>query len=496
MCLLGCMRSLNLSRGSKSFFTKLKQVDIRDIGISYALFVFSLTIRFLFNTWVYANYDVTEYVSKEGFYWETYMDAKDYYQHYLYAFRYQNWDLYSIQPWPLSGYVYGPVFAYVLVFFSWIVQIFHPEYSRMELSWEAVTLAPKVIDSFTAVFVYLIIKHVIRDKGSKKSQYIFAIAGSIFFTIMPVVLFYNDVVYLNSYGFTFFAVVSLYFLIRGDNTLSAAFLAISLLTKLTVLFMIPLWVIYVFRNNWREGIKFFLDFLSIWIIFSLPWIFIHRFRYFHQQLWPGATFNTHFGIEPTWILWSTTPFHVFLYWHMDKLALFYYQLNNLYLPLFTFNILCYFSMFLIAPHLQKKQEMFLSYTAMFSIGMHIFLSRGNYKYYDPFFITFIVIALVCWSYQIKDKRIAFTVLFAIISWVFIVNVWIIIKIKWLHMFYVFLLFVTMFATFDKETLLGLYKQKNYAEAWKFTKEFFAEVYREIIKKNIKAFVTLYDFRNA
>ena len=158
---------VSLSHHLQALLKKLRNINALEVGICYSLFVFSLVVRFVFNAWVLPRYDVTKYISDQGYYWETYLDAEDYYQNYLYAFRYQNWDLYSIQPWPLSGYVYGPLFAYILVFFSYIVQIFHPEYSKMEISWEAVTLAPKVLDSITAVLVYLILKQVLTKRSKK-----------------------------------------------------------------------------------------------------------------------------------------------------------------------------------------------------------------------------------------------------------------------------------------------------------------------------------------
>ncbi|MHA1685755.1 MAG: hypothetical protein ACTSYD_05015 [Candidatus Heimdallarchaeaceae archaeon] len=493
---------VSLSHHLQALLKKLRNINALEVGICYSLFVFSLVVRFVFNAWVLPRYDITKYISDQGYYWETYLDAEDYYQNYLYAFRYQNWDLYSIQPWPLSGYVYGPIFAYILVFFSYIVQMFHPGYSRMEISWEAVTLAPKVLDSITAVLVYKIIKYVLKEQNEKNSNndyklkkgtpitiYLFAILSSIFFTCMPVVLFYNNVMYLNSYGFTFFTVLSLYFLVKENHTLSAAFLSIALLTKITVLFLIPLWIIYVFRNNWEEGLKYLGVFITTWFIFSLPWIILHPYRYLYQQLWPGSTFNTRFSIDNDWIFWSTTPFHAFLYWKLDGLALIYYQLNNRYIPLLAFNLICYLSMLLLAPHFKEKKEMLLSYTAMFTIGMHIFLSRGNYKYYDAFFIPFIIIALTSYSYQFKNKYVGIGVLFSLICWVFIVNVWIIVKIKWLHMFYVFLLFMTMILTFDKKTHLGLYTIENYVQTLNYLKKFLTETYKFMQAKNLRFYVS-------
>ena len=133
--------------------------------------------------------------------------------------------------------------------------------------------------------------------------------------------------------------------------------------------------------------------------------------------------------------------------------------------------------------------MLLSYTAMFTIGMHIVLSRGNYKYYDAFFMPFIIIALTSYSYQCKNKILGVGILFSLASWVFIVNVWIIVKIKWLHMFYVFLLFMTMVLTFDRETHLGLYSKENYVQTLNYLKKFLTETYKFMQAKNLGFYVS-------
>ncbi len=193
----------------------------------------------MIETWFLNNYDVTPYISSTGYYWETYQDATNYYRSYLYAFRYQNWNLYGDMSWPLVGYVYGPIFAYMFVFLSYFVQIFHPSLTRMELAWKTVTIAPAFFDSLTTILIFLIIQKSAKKKIKGVMQYVLPLIGSIIYTFLPVVLFYNTIVYLNTYMFTFFTILALYFLISEKHKLSASFLAIAVFTKLIALYLAP-----------------------------------------------------------------------------------------------------------------------------------------------------------------------------------------------------------------------------------------------------------------
>lgn len=344
--------------------------------------------------------------------------------------------------------------------------------------------------------------------------------------------------------FTTFTVISLYFLSRDKHKESAVFLAIAILTKLNALFIAPLWFVYVARNNLREGIEFLVVLIISYFILSLPWILISPNLFFYQQFWPGTTGNTHFGIEPLYKLWSTTPTHAFLYWAQETgstfwanfwtdAAEFYWGVNQLYLPLLIFVAICCMVMLLVATQMKTNRSSLFSYSAMFTIGSHLFLSRGNYKYYDPFFIPFVVIAVASWGENLDTKLPRFTrsifddpqknqkdghylkikgkiksvieskpfliavrvlgflIFCGVISWVFVLNFWIIFKVKWLHMFYTFLLAVTMIAIFSFKTHIALFDYRNYKELFYYTKyeyQSFIESWKsfsERVKKIIK-----------
>lgn len=478
------MRIRNVVDKTGIYLSSNNYQRLKQIAICYSIFLISFAIRAVIETWFLHNYDFTPYISPAGHYWETYQDATDYYQSYLYAFRYQNWNLYGDMTWPFAGYVYGPIFAYMLVFLSYFVQIFNPSLTRMELAWETVTIAPAFFDSLTTILIFLIIQKSAKKKIKGVMQYILPLIGSIIYTFLPVVLFYNTVVYLNTYMFTFFTVLALYFLISEKHKLSASFLVIAVFTKLIALYLVPIFFLYYFRNDIRKSLEFLSVLFIVGLIISLPWIFIHGLGFFRRQLWTGTTINVQFSILPMWRLWSTTPFHAFLYWEWEGLALFYFEMNELYLPLFLFFTLCYFAMMLVGPHLYKKKGAWYSFLAMFVIGTHLFQSRGNYKYYDPFFMPFLIIAFAQLYRNIKWKSLATAIFLALISWLFVVNVWIILQIKWLHMFYVFLLLITAIATYDLTMHLTFWKPQNYKDLVVFSKESIMLLKQKISEKKL------------
>ncbi len=532
------MPELRVLEKVKKRFVDNKYDIFLQIAIVVSLFVISMLIRSNLREWIYANYDLSvnvinalhyTYLNPEAYTWEIFPDAQTYYVEYLDAFKFEQWNPYNLDRGrPLSGYVYGPIFVYGLTLMSYLVGIFFPGLSASQKIWLSVQISPLIFDSITTVFIYCILLKKRKEGKRSKINMIYSYIAAIIFIFMPLVLFYNDTLYLNTYMFTTFTVISLYFLSRDKHKQSAMFLAIAILTKLNALFIAPFWLVYVARNNLKKGIEFLLVLVSAYLIFSLPWIILSPKMYFYQQFWPGKTGNTHFGIEDLYVLWSTTPFHAFLYWAQETgstfwsdAAVFYRDLNAIYLPLLIFVAICCLVALLSGKNMKQNRSTFFSYTAMFTIGSHIFLSRGNYKYYDPFFIPFVVIAIASWAqdldrklskttkivlsipssigkykedetkkpsnkaiskiknilstidenkkFQITMKILAFLIFCGVISWIFILNYWIILRVKWLHMFYTFLLAVTMIATFDFKTHITLVDKRNYKDLWEFIK---------------------------
>ncbi len=454
------------------------------LTICFSLFVLSLVIRTVIRTWFLSNFNVTPYISVEGWYWETYQDADTYYQHYIYSFKYESWNPYRLdRELPLSGYVYGPIFVYCLVFLSYFTDIFYPGIPRLDRAWKAVVFAPTFFDSLTTVLIYLIVLKSLKEGRRSKLNVIYSLLAALSYIFMPLVLFYNNIMFLNTYMVTFFSFLSFYFLHKGKHRLSGGILALAILTKLVAFFLMPIWFLYLLRNNMRKGLEFLLSTAITLIFFSLPWLVMNPFNYIYQQFWPGQTLNTVFSIEYRWIMWATTPTHAFLYWGWENLATFYYQLNSLYLPLFLFILVSCIIVMLKATHMDLKRSSFFSFNAMFTIGFHIFLSRGNYKYYDTFFIPFVIIAITEWVQNFKRKEIGITLFIIFMGWIVFLNIWIIIKIKWLHIFFTFLIFVTVIITYNLEMHLALFQKNNYTSLWLYIKEQGRKIKKTKIKEN-------------
>lgn len=454
------------------------------LTICYLLFIISLVIRTVIRNWFLLIFDVNPYISAEGWYWETYQDADTYYQHYIYSFKYESWNPYKLnREWPLSGYVYGPIFVYCLVFLSYFVDIFYPGIPKIGRAWKAVVFAPTFFDSITTVLIYLIVLKSLKEGKRNKLNILYSILASLLYIFMPLVLFYNNIMYLNTYMVTFFSVLSFYFLQKRKHRLAGIILALAILTKLIAFFLLPIWFLYLLRNNIREGLEFLLSTIITLIIFSLPWLVMNPFNYIYQQVWPGQTLNTVFSIEYRWILWATTPTHAFLYWGWENIAAFYYKLNSLYLPLFLFILVCCIIVILKAPHMKLKRSSFFTFNAMFAIGFHIFLSRGNYKYYDTFFIPFVIIAITEWIQNFKRKEVGATIFVLFIGWIVFLNIWILIKIKWLHVFFTFLIFVSIIFTYNLEMHIALFQKRNYTDLWLYIKDQSKKLKKKEIKES-------------
>ncbi len=454
------------------------------LSICFSLFILSLIIRTVIRTWFLSNFNVIPYISTEGWYWETYRDADTYYQHYIYSFKYESWNPYRLdREWPLSGYVYGPIFVYCLVFLSYFTDIFYPGIPRLDRAWKAVVFAPTLFDSLTTVLIYLIVLKSLKEGKRNRLNVVYSLLAALSYIFMPLVLFYNNIMFLNTYMVTFFSVLSFYFLHKGKHKLSGGILALAILTKLIAFFLLPIWFLYLLRNDIRKGLEFLLSTALTMIIFSLPWLVMDPYNYIYQQVWPGQTLNTVFSIEYRWIYWATTPTHAFLYWGWENVATFYYQLNSLYIPLFFFILVSCIIVILKAPHMDLKRNSFFSFNAMFTIGFHIFLSRGNYKYYDTFFIPFVIVAIAEWVQNFRRKEIGATLFIIFIGWMVFLNIWIIIKIKWLHIFFTFLIFVTIIITYNLEMHLALFQKNNYASLWLYIKEQSRKIKKLKIKEN-------------
>jgi len=72
-------------------------------------------------------------------------------------------------------------------------------------------------------------------------------------------------------------------------------------------------------------------------------------------------------------------------------------------------------------------------------------------------------------FLIAIRILAFLIFCGVIAWVFVLNFWIIFKVKWLHIFYTFLLAMTMIAIFNYKTHIALFDGGNYKKLFDYIK---------------------------
>lgn len=440
--------------------------------LCFILFICSIVFRTMFSSWFHRNRDVTPYISPEGYYWETYDDAIFYYVNYLNAFKNRSWTLYTPNlERPLGGYYYGPVFVYLLSFLSLFVGIFNPNSTQIDIAWKTIIFAPQFFDSLSTVLIFLILLRRKKEEQLTLSKISQSFLSSIIFTVMPIVVFYNDIMYLNSYMFTFFTLLAYYLFTNKKHKLAGIILSLGFMSKQIALFFIPVFAIYLYRINRRKSLEFLISFVVTSFILSIPWIFMNPVWYLGSLFAPGtAQFHIQFSVEYRYVLWPTSIYHTFLYWGFNNVAYFYYVLNLYQIPFLIFNLIAYLYVLLMTPKLSKDLQSSYSFLALFSIGIHLFLARGCFKYYDSFFIPFIVIAVSKRIMRINNKYLRFPVLLLVSGGIIYLNLMTIIWIKWLHLVFVSIFFIIIALTIKPSLYLEIFKKENYQELKNYFEE--------------------------
>ncbi len=461
------------------WFKKEDYYRLKILLLCIFIFFFSISFRHMFSLWFNKNHNLEPYISPEGYYWETYDDASYYYVNYLNAFKNGSWIPYTPElERPLGGYYYGPVFVYILVLGSYFISIAYPNRSPINIAWKTVRFLPSFFDSLTTVLIFLIILNKSTKKHQKSYSIVIAFLSALIYIFMPLVVFYNDILFLNTYLFTFFTILAYYFLITDKIKLSSIFLAVAFMSKQLALFFFPLWLIYIYRNNRKRSLEFFCYFVLTSFVFVIPWIFMNPVWFMGSLFAPGvAQHHIRFSIDWLQVYFPTSLFHSFLYWGWDKLAWIYFQANLYQVQFLVFNFLSYLILLITAPRLKQDKHSLSSFMAIFSIGFHLFLARGCFKYYDPFFITFIVIALGDWNLSFKRKYIGIPIFLIFIGWIIYANFLIIIMIKWLHQVLVLSLFISMILTLKLPFWKTLFSKNNFTELIEYNKETFSFIRR-------------------
>ena len=163
-------------------------------------------------------------------------------------------------------YNYPPLFLYTLSAFALVKLIWFP----------AIPLV--LTDALTVIPIFLIVKNYLTNGNSK-----LAFAVSLAWIVNPLNLFYNDLMWLNPGPTTFFMVLSLYFLLRGNHMVSAAVLAISTGFKQISVLMFPIFLIFILKaKGFSKSLLYYAAiYIGLLVLISLPYLYQNP----QQYLW-------------------------------------------------------------------------------------------------------------------------------------------------------------------------------------------------------------------
>src|SRR5579872_4254204 len=175
-------------------------------------------------------------------------------------------------------YNYPPLFLYMIAGFALLNYV-----------W-ASAIPLVLFDALTVIPVYLIAKNYLFRGNSR-----LAFAVSLIWIFNPLNLFYNDLMWLNPGPTTFFVMLSIYFLLKQDWTMSSISLAIATGLKQTAVLLFPFFLVWMLKNSGfprKRVLAYTVLFISILIIISTPYIFQNPQLYFWALQLPI------FGIPP------------------------------------------------------------------------------------------------------------------------------------------------------------------------------------------------------
>jgi len=493
----------NLRKKYTTALDKQRLLEIAVISIiMLVLFVFSLYIKNAFHSWFYDQEGISFYWYYDPsnpeavWYIEGYVDASYYYQPYLYAFRYQNWNPYLGGEGPLNGYAYGPLFIYGLYFISLFVSIINPSLSNFQVVIESVKWTHIVFDSLSVVMLFVIIINLDVLKPKKYSKYFTGVITSIVYIFMPFNLMYIDALNLNIPQMTFFVLLGLFLFKKEKYILSSFVMTLGWLSKQMPLFLVIPWFIILWKKNEdlkRAIIDFFLPFLIFTLMFSIPWLILSPLGYLFRLFGPGKPLSL-VSLSSKYNGYTVTLAHSFLKLGSETLANIYLLINKYMIPFFIFYLLTLLISYFNALEIFNDEKQFYIYNTIVVLVSHIFISRGIYKYYDAFFSPFFIIFLVSllWYYfdycRFKQKIIFYTYFFiSLVSGsivLYYVNWVIITKSRFLHPLYLLLILIFISSFLESEFFSSLIKIENYKMILRDIKKVYSDI-KNVFKKRKK-----------
>ncbi|MHA1198341.1 MAG: hypothetical protein ACTSQF_03220 [Candidatus Heimdallarchaeaceae archaeon] len=377
--------------------------------IAISLLIASLIIKNMVSNWYWNNHGL-------GFYWtnpqlfdtiyqdkiwyiEAYVDASFYYEPYLQAFRYENWNPYAGGPGPLNGYAYGPMFIFGIYFISLIISMFYPQMPVTELVPLSVKWTHIAFDSLSVVMVYLIVIFLKSFRKNELKRQTYGVIAAAIFACMPINLIYVDSLYLNTPQMTFFTLLSLLLFMKDKYRVGAFILSIAWLTKQMALFLVIPWFFIVWKKKSLKSafMDFLIPFLLTTIIISLPWIIMTPRSYLRRVFGPGnpvKIFDIEKALTASQNGRTVTLAHSFLYLGNESLALFYHNINRYMIPFLVFYLIAVLFAYFNGEKVGNNESYLIILSTWILISTHLFISRGVYKYYNAFLTPFVVISLL------------------------------------------------------------------------------------------------------
>ncbi len=308
---------------------------------------------------------------------------------------YLEWvDLFKNGVFPYSEeyahYSYGPLFILTLGMFNlFTTPIWSP----------AIPLFLSTIG--TGYIVYLISK-----KTTENEKY--SIYSMIFYLINPFTIIYSSFLWLNPSIFTFFVILSFYFVLTQKYHLSMLFLGIGVLYKQFALFFFPILLLLLIHEKGEKRIKMIMKYVFYYtmifcftlLLISLPFLITNFQSYiqsytgniaipieylltFDMDQGKAINFNTFFLLVKapkviTFIIAYALGFYILLF--SCLLKIYFYTLEYL---ISKRNIMR-----------SNKNSSFIEtifLSILIIISIQLFYPRGSYKYYLILLVPFISI---------------------------------------------------------------------------------------------------------
>lgn len=147
----------------------------------------------------------------------------------------------------------------------------------------ALRLVNPILGLLTLIFVFKLVKRIANEK--------IALYTTSFMAFIPINVFLNYIIYLDG-PVAFFAVASIYYLIRRKFFMASLFVGLAGLANISFVALFPVCA-YVLWREYKENIKnlslSFLRFFSVVFIVSLPW-YVRNWLTFGNPVWPWFRF--------------------------------------------------------------------------------------------------------------------------------------------------------------------------------------------------------------